>query len=55
MLAIALPLVAFELGLPPEPEDSPQWLSNLCDAYPSIADLVRLSKAEQMDAVAEAA
>ena len=42
-LAIALPLVAFELGLPPEPEDSPQWLSNLCDAYPSIADLVRLS------------
>ena len=42
-LAVALPLVAFELGLPPEPEDSPHWLSNLCEAYPPIADLVRLA------------
>ena len=42
-LAIALPLVAFELGLPPEPEDSPRWLSNLCEAQPAVADLVRLS------------
>ncbi len=42
-LAIALPLVAFELGLPPEPEDSPQWLSHLCQATPAVADLVRLA------------
>ena len=42
-LAIALPLIAFELGLPPEPEDSPRWLINLCDAHPPVADLVRLA------------
>jgi tetratricopeptide (TPR) repeat protein len=42
-LAIALPLVAFELGLPPEPEDSPRWLNNLCEAQPAVADLVRLA------------
>jgi len=42
-LAVALPLVAFELGLPPEPEDSPHWLSNLCAATPAVADLVRLA------------
>src|SRR6185312_6021729 len=38
-LSIALPLVAFELGLPPEPEDSLQWLNNLCEAQPAVADL----------------
>jgi hypothetical protein len=42
-LSTALPLLAFELGLPPEPEDSPQWLVNLCNAHAPVADLVRLA------------
>lgn len=42
-LSTALPLIAFELGLPPEPEDSLQWLTNLCAAQPAVADLVRLA------------
>jgi hypothetical protein len=42
-LSVALPLVAFELGLPPEPEDSPEWLSHLCASTPAVADLVRLA------------